>query len=70
MGSLRALPLKIPQGDFVPLTSTTFEKVDKTFKCVNSRLFFKLRISENHSNCSGRKFYAHFLEKIGQFLNC
>jgi len=25
------LPLKIPQGDVVPLTPTTFEKVDKTF---------------------------------------
>jgi len=30
--SLRALPLKIPQGA-LPLDPTTFEKVDKTFNC-------------------------------------
>ncbi|MBQ7521260.1 MAG: hypothetical protein IJU14_00070, partial [Clostridia bacterium] len=30
--SLRASPLKIPQGA-LPLDPTTFEKVDKTFNC-------------------------------------
>ena len=32
LGSLRALPFKIPRGA-LPLDPTTFEKVDKTFNC-------------------------------------
>ena len=44
--SLRASPLKIPQGA-LPLDPTTFEKVDKTFNCHSYRLFldnYELRI--------------------------
>ena len=38
-GSLRASPLKIPQGA-LPLDPTTFEKVDKTFNCHSYKLLF------------------------------
>ena len=37
--SLRASPLKIPQGA-LPLDPTTFEKVDKTFNCHSYKLLF------------------------------
>ncbi len=53
MGSLRALPLKIPRG-VLPLDPTTFEKVDKTFNCHRYRaiLLFK-----EYTSQSDKKYY-------------
>ena len=55
--SLRALPLKIPQGA-LPLDPTTFEKVDKTF------MFLAMAGYSETGRSESQKFLSNFFQKV------
>ncbi len=58
--SLRALPLKIPQGA-LPLDPTTFEKVDKTF------MFLAMAGYSETGRSESQKFLSNFFQKVCGF---